>query len=342
MKYRVEDFVRQFSENGLKLLLGQQPLNVRDLLRIGRCALADSIPFDRLQLDPTTYVQRDYRHLESDLVLRGPLRRRTLDLLIYILIEHQSEPDELMPFRVLEYVVAIYRSQLRAWGQTHKSLHGFAFQPVLPVVFYTGSRPWPALGHLSDLVAGGPQFAALAPVLEPVFVNLRDTPDSQLVSAGGAFGQVLRLVQQRHARGSTFRSLLGQVVQALEGMPDAERLRWLDLLSYIHALVYHEREDAPAMQKVIEDSVQTDPHRLEIKKMGKSYAEVLKDEGHNEGRLKSRRESLLRLIRLRFKEPPTNVLTAIEACADIAQLDAWFDSAVTARRLAEVGISSSS
>ena len=38
--------------------------------------------------------------------------------------------------------------------------------------------------------------------------------------------------------------LLGQVVRALEGMPDAQRLRWLDLLSYVHALVYRER--APA------------------------------------------------------------------------------------------------
>jgi len=189
---------------------------------------------------------------------------------------------------------------------------------------------------MSDLLAGGTDFAALAPVLEPVFVPLRDTPDSQLVTAGGSFGQVLRLVQQRHARGPAFRALLGQVVQTLEGMPDAERLRWLDLLSYIHALVYHEREDAPALQQVIEDSVQTDPHRQEIRNMGKSYAEVLKEEGRNEERLKSRRESLLRLIRVRFGDPPAEVVASIDACGDIAQLDAWLDAVGTARRLSAV------
>ena len=327
-----EDFVRQFPENGMKLLLGQQPLNVQDLLHLGRCKLADTIDYAQLQLDPTSYVQRDYRHLESDVVLRGPLRRRKLGLLIYILIEHQSEPDRLMPFRVLEYVVAIYRGQLREWGQQHTSLKDFVFQPVLPVVLYTGTRPWPAIGRFADLVAGGADFAALAPVLEPVFVPLRDTPDSQLVSAGGSFGQVLRLVQQRHARGPEFRTLLGQVVQTLEGMPEAERLRWLDLLSYIHALVYHEREDAPAMQQVIEDSVQTDPHRQEVKNMRKSYADVLKEEG----RLTSRRESLLRLIRVRFGDPPAEVVASIDACGDIAQLDAWLDAVGTARRLSAV------
>ena len=310
--HRAEDFVRQFPENGLKLLL-HGPLNVRDALRIARYPHADAIDYDRLQVDPTTYVQRDFRHLESDVVLRGPLRRRKLDLLIYILIEHQSEPDRLMSFRVLEYVVAIYRGQLREWGQQHTSLHDFVFQPVLPLVLYTGSRPWKSVGRFADLVAGGLDFSPLAPVLEPIFLPLRDTPDSQLVSAGGSFGQVLRLVQQRHARGPAFRSLLGQVVQTLEGMPEAERLRWLDLLSYIHALLYHEREDAPAMQQVIEDSVQTDPHRLEIRNMGKSYAEVLKEEGRNEGLLKSRRETLLRLLRIKFGEPSAEVIAAIQA-----------------------------
>ena len=51
--HRVEDFARQFPQNGLKLLL-QQPLNVRDLLRIARYPHINAIDFDRLPLDPTT------------------------------------------------------------------------------------------------------------------------------------------------------------------------------------------------------------------------------------------------------------------------------------------------
>lgn len=58
----------------MKLLL-HRPGNVRDLLPIRRYRHVDLIDFDRLQLDPTTYVQRDYRHVETDLVLRGPLLR---------------------------------------------------------------------------------------------------------------------------------------------------------------------------------------------------------------------------------------------------------------------------
>ena len=102
--------------------------------------------------------------------------------------------------------------------------------------------------------------------------------------------------------------------------------------------MYHEREDAPALQQVIEDSVQTDPHRQEVKNMKKSYAEVLKDEGRKEERLTSRREMLLEAIRTRIGEPPAAVVAAVEASADIAQLDAWFRRALTAQNLTDLGI----
>ena len=74
--HRVEEFARQFPENGLKLLL-QQPLNARDLLHIGRYRHADAIDYDRLQHDPTTYVQRDYRHVEQQNLWNGPRAAHT-------------------------------------------------------------------------------------------------------------------------------------------------------------------------------------------------------------------------------------------------------------------------
>ena len=46
---QIEDLVRNFPENGLKLQL-QHPQNVRDLLRIRRFKHVDLIDFDRLRL----------------------------------------------------------------------------------------------------------------------------------------------------------------------------------------------------------------------------------------------------------------------------------------------------
>jgi hypothetical protein len=58
-------------------------------------------------------------------------------------------------------------------------------------------------------------------------------------------------------------------------MPDAERLRWLELLSYIMALVSHARDPSEwlELQKTIESSVRTDIHRQEIFEMRRTIAE---------------------------------------------------------------------
>jgi hypothetical protein len=110
-KVRWQTIIRQFPENGMKLLL-EDPMNVRDLLANRGSEYQEWIEFERIRLVRTTFVARDYRHVEADVVFQAPLRRvpgvtghRTITL--YILIEHQSEPDLLMPLRVLEYVVQI-------------------------------------------------------------------------------------------------------------------------------------------------------------------------------------------------------------------------------------------
>src|SRR2546421_12893509 len=70
---RLLQIVRQFRENGLKLLL-EHPANVSDLLHVAGAEGLDLIDWDGLSLDRTTCVQRDYRHVESDVVLHAPVR----------------------------------------------------------------------------------------------------------------------------------------------------------------------------------------------------------------------------------------------------------------------------
>ena len=72
--------------------------------------------------------------------VQAPAGTEPRQLLLYLLIEHQSEPDRFMPLRVLEYVVMIYKRQLREWEKEHGNLDHCRLQPVLPIVLYTGTR----------------------------------------------------------------------------------------------------------------------------------------------------------------------------------------------------------
>jgi hypothetical protein len=348
-RQQIRRLVRHFPENGLKVVL-ENAGNVRDLLRLLGVRAAERIDFARLRVEPAHFVQRDYRHLESDVVLSAPLRvgRRGRErlLTIYILIEHQSEPDPIMVFRALEYVVQIYRSQVRAWQQEHDSLDDFRFQPVLPVVLYSGTRTWERLARFVELLEGHEELPeGLTPEFLPLFLNVGRVPGEALESEGGSFGLLLRLVQQRRARAEVFEELLRRVVRALEEeLADADRERWLGLLSYLQALIYHERETAEhePMQRLVADSVQKDPHRREVFDMGKTMAETLKEEGMALGKAQeaahARQEMLLLQLRERFKRVPEGVVRRVESTEDLEQLKAWIKAFATARRLSDVGI----
>src|SRR3954469_5089567 len=105
---RVREIVRQFPENGLKQVLCSEG-TARDLLSLAKAPMLERIDFAGMQIDATTYVTAEYRHLSSDLVLNVGLRPsgksgRRKRLLLTVLIELQSQPDRLIKLRVLEYL----------------------------------------------------------------------------------------------------------------------------------------------------------------------------------------------------------------------------------------------
>jgi hypothetical protein len=292
---RLRLLVRHFHENGLKLLL-ENPGNVRDFLQMLEVQLLARIDFAQMGVVPGRLVQRDYRHLESDLVLQAPVRPRSGDkhrqILLYILIEHQSEPDRLMPLRVLEYVVAVYKRQMRDWKREHGNLDHFRFQPVLPIVLYTGS-----------------------------------------------FGRLLRLILQRRTRLKVFEETLHEVVRALESLAEGDRERWSELLSYIDAMLYYEREpeEYRPLQQTVVVAVQNDVHRQEVYNMAKNMAEQLKEEGLaiglHRGEVRTQRRLLVRLLRNRFGKVPPKLVKRIEATQRLDLLDAWFHEASAIKKL---------
>lgn len=341
---RLRLLIRHFQENGLKFVL-ENPGNVRDLLQLVHFQLAPRIDFTNMRVARGHFVGRDYRHLESDLVLQAPIRPGPASMhrqiILYILIEHQSEPNRFMPLRVLEYVVMIYKHQMREWKKKHGNLDKLHLQPVLPIVLYTGTRTWDKLGSLWELVDLGDEFADHIPQLAPLFLNVSKTSD-QVLAEGGAFGLLLRLVQRRRMRLPVFEQTLREVVSVLEGLADQDRDRWLELLSFVGALIYNEREvpEREALLEKVADSVQNDSRRKEVFDMGKTIAEDLIEKGLQkglqEGDVRTQRRNLVQVLRHKFGRIPTATVKRIDATEQIGLLNGWFEQALDAKRLDDV------
>jgi hypothetical protein len=253
----------------------------------------------------------------------------------------RSREGRFLVFRVLEYVMAIYKRQMLAWERTHKKLDEFQFQPVLPIVLYSGTRTWDKLEALTALVAQAEGLEEVLPKFEPLFLNFGRTPGETLEERGGSFGLLLQLIQRRHKRLAVFEPMLVPVVRALEEqMADKDRERWRRLVSYIGALIYNEREGAEheALNQRVLDSLATDPHRAEVFNMGQTMAEMLMEKGRREEAVRRQRANVLLGLRRKFEKVPEGVVKRVETTDNVEQLTTWLDALFTAKKLADVGI----
>ncbi len=106
--------------------------------------LTRGIEWNSLALLPSSFVKRDLRQTHSDLLFSARLHGR--ETLLYLVFEHQSTPDPLMPLSLLGYMVEIMLAHTR-----DRSL---PLPPVVGFVLHQGPEPWSgstAFEHLFDL-----------------------------------------------------------------------------------------------------------------------------------------------------------------------------------------------
>jgi hypothetical protein len=187
-------------------------------------------------------------------------------------------------------------------------------------------------------------FRDFIPAFAPLFVSLPDTSEEELASKGGTFGQVLALLRARKSGRGSFAQRLDQTVTKLEELSGAERLRRLELLHYVEALVYHSRGmgEHGALRQRIDAALRHDEDRLEVEMARRTLADVHRDEGRDqgwrEGTLAANKRTLVDLLRLRFETLPAETEQVIEATQDPDRLAEWLRGVVTARDLDSIGI----
>ena len=360
---RLQQFCRNMPENAIRLLLESNE-NVQDTLSIVAPDQVRHLDFSQLERINTTFVPKNLRKLEADLLYSVPYR--TADnsddqrILVYLLIEHQSDPERLIMFRLLEYMLAIWRFQLDDHRSNKPATGPFLFQPILPIVFYTGTKTWNTITPMAELVRLGERFPTFIPSFAPLFLNVQDVSVEQLTRRGGWFGQVLRFVRLRDANIDELENVLHDVVTELESMPRSEFQRWKDYLYYLFCLIYHYRkkDEVPLLHKTIQDAAKKPENHSETLTMGQSYAQTLiqegfdlghqkgHQEGHQEGRQEGRQEGeltaqrayLVLAIQERFGDVPQDVLTRINETNESQTLTNWMREVMKSSAIEQLSI----
>lgn len=105
---------------------------------------------DQAQPASPVYVGPDLQNRQADLVWNIPARQGGQNP-IALLIEHQSQPDHAMPLRMLTYTALHYQALQRAYPRRKEKLPW-----LLPVILYSGRRPWPQPVRIQNLIDAAP------------------------------------------------------------------------------------------------------------------------------------------------------------------------------------------
>lgn len=293
--------------------------------------LAAQLDWTTLRVEPGTYVEEALRDLMSDLLFSVRFRGSNRRALLYLLWDHQRQPDRMMPLRFHNYCGRALHDYTKSEG----AIPGY-IPTLIPLLVYQGPGEWPGPYLLSELsqLPGEPE--------PPIHMDLRMTvhalgddslPSSELTILARTTLRLLRL------------AALGQLV-----VDNAARVAgWLDevheeygyddyrsLIEYvwsagkeqgmIEAIIEHSRED-------VKDSAMSAADWLRAQGWQQGW-EKGREEGRAEGREEGRRALLLRQIELRFG-PVTRHARAKVLAAEPSQIDEWALHLLTARSLGE-------
>jgi predicted transposase/invertase (TIGR01784 family) len=292
-------------------------------------AVTRALDWSTLARCPGSFVDRALTERHTDLLF-SIAWRDSGQALVYLLFEHQSTPDDQMPFRLLRYLV-------RIWERWLKDHEGAKLLPVIvPIVLYHDDEPWSA-PMAFDAMFDLPD--AVRSTLAPYLVNftylvddLSETPDDELrARAMTALG---RLVALCFKHGRTHPDLLDKLSN------------WADVVLE----VFRARNGLEALEVVmgyiLDVNEQVEPKELEaflVRVAGSDAKDIvmtagqrLREEGERRGIQKGKSLLLLGLLRQRFGNQVGVEIERQVATASAEQLDAWGRRILSAATLPEV------
>ena len=291
--------------------------------------IAREIDWSSLVRIPGTMIDAAGREHRSDLLYSA--RVGGARVLLYLLLEHKAEADADTPFQLLRYMVRIWEY----WRDEHPT---GPLPPILPFVLHHGTRAWTgpmrlqqhmALSGMSPMVA---RFvSSVTADVGFVLDDLATQSESDIAARSLTISAWLGALFLQHGRGRSAADVEKAIARwqdILMALLSESRWRRMEMLWWY---LWQTTEASP--RRVLRRL----PSRLrkELEKTLMSTAERLREQGLAEGKVKGRRELLLRQLSLRFGPLQPTVEARLQA-ATIADLDRWGDRVLTATTIEDV------
>ena len=127
---------------------------------------------DSLELCKDSFIEKNLKEFYSDMLYK--VNFKTQSGFIYCLFEHKSYPDSLIHIQLLEYMLKIWKLELKQ--KKNKKL-----PVVIPLVLYHGKQKWKVKENLSSILdCSVDQLAEYIPDFKYILYDLAKYSDDQI------------------------------------------------------------------------------------------------------------------------------------------------------------------
>ena len=327
--------IGHFADKSARLLF-KRTEHLRGLVMFLAENIAEQLDFSQAKIGTRSYINEALRDLMSDIVFTVPFRdkSKTDDLTIYILIEHQSTVDRMMGFRFLSYMCQIWQAQLEASENAKVPANQRKLRPILPIVFYTGTRKWNVPVSLDAVMDVPELMAPFVPKFETLFLGVKDTEPDEFGQQDHPFGWLMTVLQKVQDHETSIDETLAEALTRLDTLSAEEAELHAHAMIYLSHLILSNRpkqEKDLMMQRIMKHTKNT-----EVENQIMTGAEALVQEGLERGEIQMKREDILRLLGLRFGDIPDTVTKRVSRIRSRARLESLFDQAATAENLDDI------
>ena len=143
---------RNLSDKGYKTLLSSKKIFLELLKTFVNKDWIGQIDENSIIKVDKSFILNDFNQKEADLVYRVKLKDK--EIIFYVLMELQSKVDFLMPFRLLQYMLEIWRDVFNNEDKKTRMQKEYRLPVIVPIVLYNGKYTWTVPKNYKETLNG--------------------------------------------------------------------------------------------------------------------------------------------------------------------------------------------
>lgn len=188
LKYKVGDIeveeknnndIHDKHDRGYKFLLSSRRMFLQLLNTFVKHGWVDEINEKDMMLVNKSFILQDFKDKEADIVYR--IKVKGQEVIFYVLLELQSSVDYQMPYRLLQYMLEIWREYLKDIKSGIAEAKDFKLPVIVPIVLYNGANKWTACGSYKEYLKNSDIFGDYAVDFKYILLNVNGYEDEELL-----------------------------------------------------------------------------------------------------------------------------------------------------------------